>query len=281
MGLILWAGLRHLQALRESVAWGLAGQAIRDELPRNLRDVGTDRAYMWLRDQGLADAIPQPLQNATTDPLAPEFAIMNVMDRFRHLRLPSACLPYAHPPNPRSLPDDLDDVGVERSGAGWQMSANFIITSAFVRMLGAYERFELDVLKAVFYYRPAGRLGHALDRVTEEVTREVVLEEPKTADDKNDKKNEVYEKPSIWTWMKRQAEHNETRKDIFKKVFQIERLKELNDQWKELYDKRNAIAHGRSQVLMPLKEFMDAEVLVERAMIYIAEQCLEKLKLEV
>ena len=46
-------------------------------------------------------------------------------------------------PDPR-----LEGIGANRSGAGWNQGwANFVSTSAFVRLLGSEEQFENDVLK--------------------------------------------------------------------------------------------------------------------------------------
>lgn len=170
--------------------------------------------------------------------------------------------------------------GEERAGGGWRDPANFIITSAFVRLLGAGEQFELDVLKSPFYYRPHGHLlGPAEESVEIEVEYDVVREVPRQDPDSKDVK--IYSKPALWTWLRKQAENNPERAKIFKRVFEIEVIppgykNKDKDQW---YEKRNLIAHGREGVQMTFGEFIDVEAFVVKSMIHISEQCREKLKL--
>src|SRR5690606_23008619 len=97
--------------------------------------------------------------------------------------------------------------------------ANFIITSAFVRLLGALEQFEMDVLKCLFYYRPSGMLGDEEDWLEQEVEPDVVQEVPQI--DKKDPTKQIYSKPPLWTWLKKQAENNIERSRIFMNVFGI------------------------------------------------------------
>jgi hypothetical protein len=166
--------------------------------------------------------------------------------------------------------------GEERSGAGWRDPANFLITSAFVRLLGAWEQYEMDVLKALFYYRPLGLLGDEADQAVVRAEPDVVWEFPRSEGDKD-----VYSKPPVWTWLRKHAENNVERAKIFKNVFGISTLPEgvTNKQRDEWYEKRNCVAHGRAGVKMTLREYLDLEAGAVEAMLYVSRQCGEKLKL--
>ena len=168
------------------------------------------------------------------------------------------------------------NAGAERSGAGWKNPAAFIISSAMVRVLGATEQFELDVLKCLLYYRPSGLLGDSRDWVIQKVDPEVVYETPKKL---NDEQLE-YVSPPLWTWMKKIAVNNTEREKILKNVFGIVTVKP-EDRNKKMgwYKQRNAIVHGRGGVEMTLREYFEVEAFAAKTMLHISEQCFELLKI--
>jgi hypothetical protein len=165
------------------------------------------------------------------------------------------------------------DVGVERSGAGWRKLDNFVITSAFVRVLGALERFECDVLKALFYYRPFGLLGHTTDNELRQVQGDEVWEE----EVENDRD---YKKPPLWNWLREAVRSKDQRHNIFQKAFGVQACSKdyirRRDEW---YKKRNQIAHGSHGVEMYLQEYCDADVFVVQSVLSIGTQCQDKHRL--
>jgi hypothetical protein len=176
------------------------------------------------------------------------------------------------------IPDSrLEMFGENRASAGWQNPANFVITSAFVRLLGATEQIELDILKALFYYRPSGRI-EGRSNETIRVDADIILEIPVKELDKW-----VYQRPVIWTWIKKFAENNIERDKIFSNVFGIKTLPPECDAKRkvEWYDKRNAIAHGRSNVIMKLGEFIDVLAYFVQSLRFLAEQCRQKLDVQI
>ncbi len=178
---------------------------------------------------------------------------------------------------------DSKIIGRTRSGTAWNEGAAFCITSAFVRLLGASEQFELDVLKALLHYRPAGTApGKEDEHPVIAVEIDVLREKPRIFGDVA-----YYEKPAIWTWIKRHAEGNDERRKIFARVFELEltpgesdaERKVANKVRGEWYEKRNMIAHGRESVVMTLAEYLNADVFVIKSMLHLARQCQDRQKL--
>jgi len=170
-------------------------------------------------------------------------------------------------------PDErLNDYAEARSGAGWQNPANFVITSAFVRLLGASEQFELDVLKSLFFYRPSGKAVETDSKLIV-VEADVMLEQPEVHGEKR-----IFHKPPIWTWIRKQAENNIERDRIFSNVFGIKTVAaKCSAKKAKWYEKRNAIAHGRSRVEMALSEYIEVEVFLAKSLLHVAKECEEKL----
>jgi hypothetical protein len=252
----LWLGLRQAESLREAV-----------NLPLNGKPLPVDSISKWLRTQGLewsTDAPETPaiwtsLDNGFTDGVGISPGML--------VRGSNAPLP------------EWTNLGEERAGAGWKDPANFIITSAFVRLLGASEQFELDVLKSLLYYRPQGLLGHEADWIEQTVDCEVIREVPQPDEKSPDVL--VYAKPPIWTWLRRHAENNIERTRVFKQVFGLSTVPPDHKpkQKQEWYDKRNAIAQGRAGVKMTLREYIEVDVFVAKSMLFLSGQCRERLKL--
>lgn len=282
-GPLFWALLRQTQAVREALIWSLGGGAIPASSASDL--------FEWMGIQGIPvaeesrcdPAMPivadrSAKSNKTTDSRPLITVLETAVDSLRWSLLGKDALRATE--LGQLAAQSSDDFGTRRSGAGWTNVDNFCITSAFVRLLGAHEQFELDVLKALFYYRPSGELlGHEDDHETQLVDKGVPLEIP----EKRNKKPR-YNKPPLWTWMKKFVENNETRHQVFDNVFQIKATppipgRDYNNKRKSWYDKRNAIAHGRVQVLMTLHEYFEVETYVFHAASHIAEECRTKLKI--
>ena len=147
MQAILWTSFRQFQAIRDSVAWALSGHALKDLTPEFVGE--------WLQSQGVpkVEVSDQAPPNVHTN--LPALMIYTAMEKGFNSLFGS---PLGELARRIDSPDErLNDYAEARSGAGWQNPANFVITSAFVRLLGASEQFELDVLKSLFFYRPSGK----------------------------------------------------------------------------------------------------------------------------
>jgi hypothetical protein len=265
MGVIPWAALRHVEALRDSVALNLEGGA----LGRFVRDFKEESLKAWLHDHGMGEttAANQP-GFIHVRPTMDEYFLNRFEDQREILGKMT-----------RTSHGEEEDIGVERSSAGWQRLDNFVITSGFVRLLGAFEKFQMDTLKALLYYRPNGPLGHSADQELITATSDIITEEPI-----REGNTDFFRKPALWTWIRKSAESNSERRKILHNVYEIEAVpppntKDKNRQLDEWYEKRNAIAHGRDLVEMKLSEYCDVEVLVTQSVLWIAKQCEEKLKL--
>jgi hypothetical protein len=252
-GIMTYAGLRQVEALRESVAGSFRGGIIDERLKKT-----------WLRDQGLTDF------NFPSDSTVSQVPWYVLESRFRE----SIGEPLGLVVKASDAPK-IAGIGADRSGAGWWQLDNFILSSAFVRLLGAGEQLEMDVLKALFYYRPSGLLGPLEEQAEITVDDSILLEEPEVDHDKR-----IYNKPPVWTWLRKQAENNVERKRIFNNVFQIQTVPDgqgkQRDKW---YDMRNAIVHGRQGVTVTLLEYSDLEIFIVRSMFFLCRQCRDKLKL--
>ena len=263
MQAILWTSFRQFQAIRDSVAAALSGHALKDLTPEFVGE--------WLQSQGVpkvevSDQAP-PNVHANLPALMISTAMVKGFDSLFGSPL-GALARRIDSPDER-----LNDYAEARSGAGWQNPANFVITSAFVRLLGASEQFELDVLKSLFFYRPSGKAVET-DSELIVVEADVMLEQPE-----GDGEKRIFHKPPIWTWIRKHAENNIERDRIFSNVFGIQTVaahcspKNKTD-W---YKKRNAIAHGRNRVEMALSEYIEVEVFLAKSLLHVAKECEEKL----
>lgn len=283
-GPIRYAGRRQLGAIHDAMTAALRG---RGGLPARM---DYEELCEWLKSQGMPDIEQEDGSQDEGQTRLPAVMMLEFMEQT------GQCLTY-----PSGLGPGLIDSGEERSGLIDKFekeeegdiekykriksaSATLIIASAFVRLLGAEEQFELDVLKALFYYRPSGLLGHIDDNDIVDVTRDVMDEKPD--------ENGMYEKPSLWTWIRKPAEDRGARVSIFRKVFGISTVpvtgkqsKEWNKRTTKWYDKRNAIVHGRVHQLkdedrdVTLREYVHVEAFAAMTIECIAKQCEEKLKL--
>ncbi|AFY49643.1 hypothetical protein Nos7524_3869 [Nostoc sp. PCC 7524] len=272
MGIAIWAAFRQIEALRESVAFTLEDGAI-----QWYKKLDIEGLAQWLSDQGVTPIILTPTDSKTNQKIGEEQVnILISMKEFLMERYPYAAAVIRETCYTKYGGFDF---GVHRSGVGWHSLPNFVITSAFVRLLGASEQFELDVLKSLLYYRPAGK-AEILDECDVITVRSDVLTE--------ESDEFGYSKPSIWTWIKKSAENNIDRKTIFKRVYGIETTptefnalakSAINQYRTELYEKRNAIAHGRANVTMLLSDYCTAEIFILETIRTISQQCIDKFKL--
>jgi len=147
--------------------------------------------------------------------------------------------------------------------------------------LGAWEQFELDSLKALLYYRPFGKASPSDVLPPVEVTLDIVQEQPDESGG--------FSKPVIWSWIKKAAENNNERKAIFKRVYGIDTTPKEFNGWKmsainryrnDLYDKRNAIAHGRMGVEMQLSEYCMADWFIIESIRTLAQQSIDNFRVD-
>jgi hypothetical protein len=222
MGVVIWAVLRQLEALRESVAYTLEKGAFsfthQYEIFQEDGKLSCEGFAKWVSDQGITPVVLVPTDFETQEQIGEqEVSLLLSMEN----------LLEAHYPNKRMIwhanfsstdSQNAPDFGVHRSGVGWHSLPNFVVSSALVRLLGAYEQFELDVLKSLLYYRPDGRAKSFNELNTVIVSSDILMEEPD--------EDGAYSKPAIWTWIKKTAENNIERKKIFSRVYAIEVLPE-------------------------------------------------------
>ncbi|HUW50037.1 MAG TPA: HEPN domain-containing protein [Sulfuricella sp.] len=264
---ISWVVLRQLEALRESVAFTLNGGAI---------DIGTGKPdeYIaaWLTSQGV-----EPIYRHHVDEDCHVLHMLSTIENAvaehgvnQHLvRLAGKRSRFSE-----------TDVGFERGSTGWDRLPNFITSSALVRLLGALEQFEIDVLKALLYYRPAGK-EHVNDAAAYTVVDLAVVTEPP---DRNDR----YAMPALWSWVKKSAENSVERRKFFKSVFDIEcfpssfgsrKPSEIRKYYQSLYEKRNSLAHGRERIDVTLAEYCKAEAFVLSLVMHLSTACEDRYNL--
>ncbi|MBL8854885.1 MAG: hypothetical protein JNK57_13045 [Planctomycetaceae bacterium] len=146
-----------------------------------------------------------------------------------------------------------------------------------LRFMAALEQFEIDALKALFYYRPQGRGVPKDEHVLETVEESVIFETP-------EKKSQVehYQFPPLWTWIRQSAENNYERRKIFSRVYEIEfPSPKFGKKYGELCDMRNAIAHGRSNVNLTVFELVQIHCYVASTMLTLRAAILERYRLEI
>ena len=264
-GEIFYVGLRHLEALRESVIVSLSENSI--------HEYDKTVIFKWLESQGIKK-LPN-INEYKNETILCSHLISTALSMEFHDATKEELGALAQ----RRERPELASQGAKRSGAGWNQTENFIITSAFVRLLGALEQFEMDVLKALFHYRPEGLSYEKTKEDITQIENDIFMEFP---DEDGD--DLIYSKPAIWNWVKKQAENNIERGKIFKKVFGLTlgpdgtkaEKRELNKKKVGWYENRNKIAHGRDGVIMNLHDYSEVEVYCYLSMKSLADQCEEK-----
>jgi len=266
---IAWVVLRQIEALRESVALTLNGGAI----VGYGRDASDDHKATWLVEQGVTPAYYHYV-NENRDVLSISSSIEHAVDchgiDLLRVKLAGARSRFGS-----------SDLGFERGSTGWDRFPNFITSSALVRLLGAMEQFEIDVLKALLHYRPAGKNSPVkMKLVIADMT--VISEQP----DENGR----YAMPALWSWIKKPAENAVERRKLLKTVFDIDCYpqvfgtktnKDIRKYYQDLYEQRNAVAHGRARVDVTLAAYCEAEAFVLALVIHLSSICRQKYKLAV
>ena len=167
------------------------------------------------------------------------------------------------------------DHGTNRSSAHWDRQANLLTTSILLRLLATLEAFETDALKGLFYYRPTGSGTPVTEFEEEEVDENVIFEEPV-------RKQQVdhFKLPPLWTWIKRSAEDNTQRRAIYSRVYGITFTQpDFGKKLSDLYEMRNAIAHGRKRVDVSIGLIFNVDAYVANSMIHLRDQNYENYRL--
>lgn len=159
------------------------------------------------------------------------------------------------------------DYGPDRSSAHWDRWENFLTTSAMVRFMATLEQFEIDALKALFFYRPQG-MGIPFEEYEEvEVDEKITSEHPEIRE-----QTAYYKFPPLWTWIGRSAMDNAQRRQIFKRVYDIQFPQpKFGKKHADLCEMRNAIAHGRQRVDITLMELIEIHCYVTKAMLAVRD----------
>ncbi|MCB9855379.1 MAG: hypothetical protein H6818_06785 [Phycisphaerales bacterium] len=257
-GELAWIGVRQIQSIRDALGWSLGGQT-----------TGHANINSWLASQGMPEgdyseppisAVLTSIENKRIELLGRD--VLRELNRGRRGAFET-------------------DIGTSRAGAGWDQAANFCITSAFIRLLGAWEQFELDVLKTLLLLRPGGLAGNRVIASQVEVPDlSKVHEVPTFEMQSNNKRQKVYKHPSKWTKVSKRVLQNGNRRDMLKGDYGIDIMsfvsgasrdasEKMIDDW---YERRNDLAHGRSAI-MSLAEYTKADVFVHRSIVSVAEQC--------
>jgi hypothetical protein len=257
-----------MQAIRESVAFTLKDGAI-----DRGREKPDEFFAEWLREQEVEPAyyrhMPEETLHLSLQASIEQAVSSHGVDMLR-IQLASTCSRFNEP-----------DIGSGRSSTGWDRLPNFITSSALIRVLGAMEQYEMDVLKALLHYRPAGKLHTAAEPYVE-ADLSVVTETPDSEG--------RYAMPALWSWIKKPAENSVERRRIFKSVFGIDcfpnefgslKKSEIKAYYQEVYEQRNAIAHGRSPVDVTLGDYCKAEAFALSLFMHLSSVCNERYALGV
>lgn len=147
--------------------------------------------------------------------------------------------------------------------------ANFIISSTFVRLLGAWEQLQVDVIRCLLFYRPHGLLGPMEDNAL------ITIDEEKAGKDlgfENQNKNE-----GAWNYLKTPAENRVERDKMFKKLYEIQmRSGEARKQDEAWYEARNNIAHGRGGSNITFAEYINADAVLMQSALFLGQECKDK-----
>jgi len=283
MSVVIWAGLRQIEAVRNSFFLSLTqGSAVS---AMNSDDV--DKLKEWIYREGLGDWWERlnGLENLSVPQSSEELPDIPRENVIRFDALWGTATTLCHSDSARVIGEGTrttdqispeNDFGVERSSASWSRWENFVTTSAMLRFLGAWEKFEMDALKCLLFYRPLGMGAPASEFPDETAGENVVCEVPvKRSDGKK-----TYALPAMWTWIRSSAENNTERKRIFSQVYGIDLdrpdKKDFGWTYDELYDMRNAIAHGRDAVEITVGELLKVHNYVIKSMLSTVDKVFDR-----
>lgn len=278
MAIVLWSSLRQLEAIRSaffiSLTQGGACQRLDSDTKADLLEWAEREGIDpdWLlhdTEETFADSVPETdVGSIGRVALAWNRGIMqDAGDSYSKAVVEGTRTTTAIAPD--------TDYGPDRSSAHWDRWENFLTTSAMLRFMATLEQYEIDALKALLYYRPHGSGVPTDEYVEEEAQEDVIHETPET-------KSQVqyYQRPALWTWMRRSAEDNIQRRLIFSRVYDISFPKpDFGKKHAELCDMRNAIAHGRDRVDINFRELIQIHCYVMKTLIAIRDIVHEKYRL--
>ena len=278
MAIVLWSSLRQLEAVRSaffvSLTKGGACQSLGKDTKSALlewanRENIDPQLLLHDSEENFAESVPD-INIGAVDRIAMAWtrSIMNDAGDSYGKAIVEGTSTTA-----RINPDN--DYGVDRSSAHWDRWENFLTTSAMLRFMSTLEQYEIEALKALLYYRPEGTGDPATVYAKEEVQEDVIHEKPEM-------RAQVlyFQYPALWTWIRRSAEDNNQRRQIFSRVYDIHFPKpEFGKTHKELREMRNAIAHGRDRVDISLSELSHIHGYVIKTLIEIRDTVSEKYKL--
>ena len=213
MAIVLWSSLRQLEAVRSaffvSLTKGGACQYLRKDTKLALlewahRESIDLQFLLHDSEENFAESVPDTDIGAV-DRVAMAWtrSIMNdAGDSYgRAIVEGTSTTTNINPDN---------DYGVDRSSAHWDRWENFLTTSAMLRFMSTLEQYEIEALKALLYYRPEGTSTPATVYSEEEVQEDVIHEKPEM-------RSQVlyFKRPALWTWIRRSAEDNNQRRQIF------------------------------------------------------------------
>lgn len=276
MAIVLWSGLRQMEALRSaffvSLTQGGACEWLRSNDRADLLEwadrEGIKHEWLLLAGESLDDIGRSKIDSVYRVGLAWALGILNdTGSDYGKIAVEST--------RTTSVLNPDTDYGPERSSAIWDRWDNFLTTSAMVRFMATLEQFEIDTLKALFYYRPQGLGVPADEHIDEEVEESIVFEKPES-------RSQVayYKSPPLWTWIRPSAENNNERRQIFSRVYEIKFPQpQFGKKHSDLCEMRNAIAHGRDRVDITLRELIQIQCYVTTTMLAVRDLVFERYRL--
>lgn len=157
------------------------------------------------------------------------------------------------------------------------------IALTFVRLLAAWDEYEINVLKALFHYRPPnGAVGPPEERMFEYADEffddgrvEPYPEKPRSL---------MYANPPLTDWLRHAVQEPDERRWAFEKTFGIELAIGESEEVRfayhchrdTCYSRRQGIAHGEANIHMTPAEYRRADVFVCRSFAHLAAECRTK-----
>lgn len=276
MAVVLWAGLRQLESLRDA----MVSNIVSGRFTMQFQGGSFDKLESWIEEEELrlADFLNR---NETLDE-----ARSSKIDIRSRLSLGlrqttinlfganyGSIVAEGQRTTERIDPDT--DHGVERSSASWERSENLLTSSLLLRLMATLEQFEVDSLKALLFYRPRGYGPPSEEYEDEEANEEVVFEDPEVKD-----QVEMFKYPPLWTWIRSSALDNGQRRRMFSRVYNITFPQpEFGMKHTQLCEMRNAIAHGRKNVPVSIGLVFQIDAYVAKTMIAIRNSVFENYRL--
>lgn len=157
------------------------------------------------------------------------------------------------------------------------------VALTFVRLLAAWDEYEINVLKALFHYRPPNRaVGPARERMLDYADE--IFAEGRIEPYPEHPRSLMYANPLLTQWLRHATRDPDERRWAFEKTFGIELAIGLSeevrfayhchrDAW---YSRRKGIAHGEASLNMTPAEYGRAEDFVYISIDHLASECRTK-----